>query len=264
MWSGESKIHWALALPLLEALILSHPSSASPAASCHRMDDSAPLLVQLPDPCLLAVLQCCASDLRSLLSAARAHSRLHQAAVVALSSISVGEITQQQQQVDGLLQYLSSHGQHVQSLDLVPGDAILYMRQLPRNLQLSSLALECMDLQLQPGGGFQGVVRPGVPLKKLQLIRCILLDGVQGLAAALSLLPGLQHLSIQYTANAIISMFPVRVLADFVSGLQKLTCLELAGMGQDGPDDPPALQALQCLTQLADLDLLPAVRQAWT
>jgi hypothetical protein len=57
----------------------------------HRMaiEESAPcLLLELPDPCLLAVLQCCAADdLRSLLCAATAHSRLHQAAFAALRSI---------------------------------------------------------------------------------------------------------------------------------------------------------------------------------
>jgi hypothetical protein len=51
--------------------------------------ESGPLLLQLPDTCLLAVLQCLAEDAASLCNAARVHSRLHQAAVVALSSISI-------------------------------------------------------------------------------------------------------------------------------------------------------------------------------
>jgi hypothetical protein len=46
------------------------------------------LLLALPDPCLLTVLQyCAADDQRGLCSAARAHSRLHQAAVEVLCSI---------------------------------------------------------------------------------------------------------------------------------------------------------------------------------
>jgi hypothetical protein len=46
------------------------------------------LLLALPDPCLVAVLRCCAADSQcSLFNAARAHSRLRQAAVLALRSI---------------------------------------------------------------------------------------------------------------------------------------------------------------------------------
>lgn len=59
-------------------------------------DESAPsLLLALPDACLLAVLQCCAANSqRSLFSAARAHSRLHQAAVLALHSVTATVNTQ--------------------------------------------------------------------------------------------------------------------------------------------------------------------------
>jgi hypothetical protein len=61
-----------------------------------RMDDDKSLLLALPDTCLLAVLQCCAADdQRSLFSAARAHGRLQQAAMVALHTISI--TTQDQQ-----------------------------------------------------------------------------------------------------------------------------------------------------------------------
>jgi hypothetical protein len=63
-------------------------------------------LLALPDPCLLAVLQCCAADdRRSLFSAARAHSRLHQAAVLALSSITA--VVSHQQQADSVLVYVN-------------------------------------------------------------------------------------------------------------------------------------------------------------
>ena len=64
------------------------------------------LLLALPDSCMLAVLQCLASDdQRSLFSAARANSRLHQAAVVALYSITARIFEQQQmdsQPLEGL------------------------------------------------------------------------------------------------------------------------------------------------------------------
>jgi hypothetical protein len=94
-------------------------------------------LHQLPDPCLLAVLQYCAQDLGSLFSAARAHSRLHQAAVEALRCISVHRLTQQR--VNQLMRYLSKHGQHVDSIDL---SAESFARkpcellQLPKHLKL--------------------------------------------------------------------------------------------------------------------------------
>jgi hypothetical protein len=156
-------------------------------------------LLQLPDPCLLAELQCCADDQRNLFNAARAHPRLQQSAVVALSSISV--TLKHQPQADGLLHYLSKHGQHVRKLNIT-GDYDQYiktisLRELPSNMQLDSLQLTSnLAVQLQPGSGFQGMVRPWLPLKQLKLSHCKVLDGREGLAAALGLLPGLQHLSI--------------------------------------------------------------------
>jgi hypothetical protein len=76
---------------------------------------SASTLLQLPDPCLLAVMHCMTDHHVSLFSAARAHSRLHQAAVLALSSIKV--VVKTQQQLDhSLLLYLGKHGQHVNNM----------------------------------------------------------------------------------------------------------------------------------------------------
>jgi hypothetical protein len=79
-----------------------------------------PVLLQLPDPCLLAVLHCCAADPGSLFSLARAHSRLRQAVAVAVNSISVTIKTsmRQQQQTDSLLLYLNNQGKHIGSLEL--------------------------------------------------------------------------------------------------------------------------------------------------
>ena len=79
------------------------------------MTDSVPQLLQLPDACLLAVLQCCADDPRSLFSAARAHSRLHQAAVLAASSVTV--VRNRQQRLDNVLLYLANNGEHVGSIE---------------------------------------------------------------------------------------------------------------------------------------------------
>jgi hypothetical protein len=125
--------------------------------------DSAPSLLVLPNLCLLAVLQILAADGNcSLFSAARAHSRLHQAAVLALCSIT-GKLTQQQQ-MDGVLQYLSKHGQHVDSIAIEGSDdGALTLRQLPSNLQLSSLQLAGLDVQLAQGDDFPAAISRQAP-----------------------------------------------------------------------------------------------------
>jgi hypothetical protein len=117
-----------------------------------------PCCLHLPDSCLLEMLRCCAAeDQRSLFNAARAHSRLHQAAVLALRSITAA--IPQQQQMDGVLLYLSKHGQHVDSIQMEgPKDCTVSMRQLPHSVQLGSLQLDRVGVQLQPGDGFEGVL----------------------------------------------------------------------------------------------------------
>ena len=147
-------------------------------------DEPFPLL-NLPDPCLLSVLQCCGDDLCSLFSIARAHSRLHNA-VAALHSFQVHVRStthmRPQQHVSSALLYLGKHGQHTRSLMLtsfVGFDLKPSVWQLPSGLQLTSLQLEGFRLQLQPGRGFQGVLgaAAGVAaLKQLRLSKCFLLD----------------------------------------------------------------------------------------
>jgi hypothetical protein len=104
------------------------------------------LLLALPDACLLAVLQCCAADdQRSLFCAARAHSRLHQVAVLAQRNITA--FITQQQHVDSVLLYLHNHGQHVDTIDLKTGlasAAKFKLRQLPPSMQLDKLCLDNM------------------------------------------------------------------------------------------------------------------------
>jgi hypothetical protein len=159
--------------------------------------DSAPLLLQLPDNCLLAVLQCLAEDATSLCSAARAHSRLHQAVVVALSSIS-RKLSTQEQVDHSLLPYLTKHGQHVGSIELSCDLRSITLHQLPPMLHLTSLQFYGFQLQLQAGNGLQGLLGcAGLPLKRLRLSCCKLIDGQKGLAAWLSRLPDLEHLSMQ-------------------------------------------------------------------
>jgi hypothetical protein len=221
----------------------------------------------LPDPCLLAVLQCCAADdQRSLFSAARAHSRLHQTAIAALHSISAA--VPEQQQVDSVLQYLDRHGSHVDSLKLRgPDEDELTLCQLPPSLQLHSLVLAQFHVRLLPGNGSQGVLGAAAdaaarapPLTQLQLNECTLLDGVKSLVAALRQLHALEHLSLYSISETPFGKwvcFPTGVLQQ----LQQLTYLELAYIALQGPDPAgPFLQPLTALTRLADLrlgDLVP-------
>jgi hypothetical protein len=63
------------------------------------------------------VLQfCAADDQRSVFNAARAHSKLHLAAVAAPRSITAE--CKKQKHVGSVLRYLKTHGQNVDSIDL--------------------------------------------------------------------------------------------------------------------------------------------------
>ena len=228
-------------------------------------------LLALPDTCLLAVLQCCAAeDHRSLFAAARAHSRLHQAAVLALRSITA--VITKQQQVDGVLLYLGTHSEHVDSMTVAhAGDGIVpeaeeyrtekfTLRQLPPN-QLTKLQLKMMDLQLQPGRGCEGVLGAAAKLaalKQLRIKHCSLVHDFhaprkEALAAALPLLPaGLEHLKIRCWVPGGCWVLHTGVL----QRLQQLTYLELVEIEVVAPDEAtPVLQPVQALTRLVDLRL---------
>ena len=200
-------------------------------------------LTDLPDPCLLEVLQCLADDntcnQQSLFRAARAHSRLHQAAVTVLRSVTAYVTTQQQ--LDGALLYLSRHAQHIDTIDIsghssyseycMKPYAELSLRQLPHNLQLTSLRLCKMCVQLQPGIGFPGVLQPLASLKQLDLDSCRLLDVV---TAPLQQLPaGLEHLKVSMVLGNRIQH--VRFPAEALHALQSLTCLQLDAVPLEGP-----------------------------
>jgi hypothetical protein len=207
-------------------------------------------------------MQCCADDIRSVLSAAMSHSRLQRAAVEALSSITTGRMEHEpfmdQARIDSLVLYLAKHGQHVRSLALCePGYGML-LHELPLSLtKLDSLRLSSLlSLQLQPGlGGTQGVLRAGFPLTRLELNRCGLIDGAQGLATALAQLPDLQHLGVASVYDVCGKRtFP----ADVLSRLTKLTSLQLQQVDcQDGDiiSSSDLSAPLQALTRLADLQL---------
>jgi hypothetical protein len=194
-------------------------------------------------------------DTRDLLRAATAHSRLQQAAVMALSNISAGRW--RKDQGESLLLYLAKHGQHVRSLALHGLYPAMQLLELPPSLtKLSSLQLEHMTLQLQPGlAGTQGVLRAGLPLTRLELSECGLLDGAQGLEAALAQLPDLQHLSIDSVRDEHDKgryLFPTAVL----SQLTNPTSLFLGVYGRDSSSDVRvALRSLRALTRLVGLEL---------
>jgi hypothetical protein len=210
-----------------------------------RMLRQESLLLALPEPCLLAVLQyCAADDQRSLFSAARAHSKLRQAAAAALRSITAD--VPQLQQAHSVKLYLRNHAQHVSIINLKASEAYpVCVRQFPPELQLKSLQLEWFHLQLLPGTplqvcnpllpepSFQGVLGDAArvaALTQLRLTDCDILDGISsGALAALSVLPtGLEHLSISriWYSGTFKAHFPAGVLPR----LQQLTYLELAGM----------------------------------
>jgi hypothetical protein len=234
----------------------------------------APTLLAIPEPCLLAVLQCCAAvDPRSLFNAARAHSRLYKA-VTSLQSITIKIAkhttrAQQQRQLNRALLYLSKHGKHIGSLILFgqQGNAAI-LRQLPPILQPTSLQLEGCCLQLQPSRsiwysrnfrGLLGAAAGVAALKQLQISNCSVVDGSTGLAAAVAELPaGLEQLGLNSVSfkDAGSACFPTAALQQ----LQQLTYLELVGVRFQSPDpEAQALEPLQALTRLGDVHIHPVL-----
>jgi hypothetical protein len=214
-------------------------------------------LSALPDPCLLAVLKfCAANDQRSVLSAARAHSRLHQAAVLALRSIKAD--ANRQEQVDSVLLYLGKHGQYVHSVSIEDErwhDPPLKLF-VPTGLTVQLRSWQMKNILLV-GKEFRRVLGP--TLKQLQLKDCgMRTDGtadatVKALAAALSQLVSLEHLCLtgsRQCAGSERLKFPTAVLQQ----LQQLTYLEFEYVNLLRFDDGSrALQSLQAFTGLQDL-----------
>jgi hypothetical protein len=230
-------------------------------------------------------MRCCADDPRTLFSAARAHSRLHRAAVLAASSFTA-EL--KNDQVHGMLAYLAKYGQRISSVALSGADYFraetpAILNQLPHDKlqKLESLALEELILQLQPRRGYKGVLQAGASLKKVQIHECQLLsslapdDEEKVLAAALLLLPQLEHLSINHLCTAsqgaygtfgAYSVFggfgfgaSFKFPGDVIKAMRQLTHLELSNCGlQNG------MQHLKGLTGLQDLRLCSVVKLSVT
>lgn len=167
-------------------------------------------LLQLPDECLQAVLRFHAHDPITLFSAARAHSRLQQAAAVVPKTLKMAicESSRAQQQINSLLTYSSRYVPHIRSVDISsvyrwswdmlcsPRKIEALVCELPAGLQLRSLRLEAAGVQLSPCGGLRGVLEGLTSLTLLQLLGCTLLEEVGCPTVPLEQLLTLQHLEV--------------------------------------------------------------------
>lgn len=243
-------------------IVMATEDTCSDVGDLPLAEDPFPLL-DLPDPCLLAVVRCC-EEPRTLRSAAMAHSRLRHAASIALSSSSA--CVHSQQQLGSLMQPLVNHPSHVGQLQVrgiglndqgryfVPG-CTLYISKLPANLRLHSLIItERINVQFHLAAATAGVLQPlRGSLTQLKLDTCALPDAGAGagLAAALAFLPKLQRLSVmphprRFSSSS--SPEDVKLPVRNLEPLQYLTCLELASVQVD-------LQHLTALTALQVLML---------
>jgi hypothetical protein len=162
--------------------------------------------------------------------------------VLSSCTISSKIYKQTRPKVNSLLLYLSRYGQHVSSLDVRhPGRwKRVTLHALPQGLQLDSLCLENMGLQLQAGNSRQGLLQSLAALTQLQLLECCLLDA-DGLAGALQQLPQLQHLKVVNMRRKVNSTYLHELFtlnSDALQQLQGLTYLELEGCSCD-VDLPP-------------------------
>jgi hypothetical protein len=176
--------------------------------------------------------------------------------VLAASTIKLHHMLLKPAMLNSMQLYLSNHAGHVRGIELhnllASYGQYPILQQLPHGKlqKLNSLSCKWMRLQLQPGGGFQGVLSAGAPLKQLKLHCCELLDNEDGLSAALSLLPDLQHLSLDLNSGSHANRH-LQLPSKALLGLSRLTYLEL----HQGLQDSDGFQQLRCLTCLQDLRL---------
>jgi hypothetical protein len=161
-----------------------------------------------------------------------------------------------QAQLDSILYYLGRQrtGQRIDSLRLrgIYGMG-LRLRWLPVHLQLHSLDIACMAVQLQPGNGFEGILRlQQQPLKKLRLVQVHIFDSHLTLPAGSSL----QHLEL----SPVLTAAPKPLLAvEQLQQQQQLTYLDLAGVPlQYSGQVSSSLQFVGVLDQLRDLRVMGA------
>lgn len=137
-----------------------------------------------------------------------------------------------------------------------------YLHGFPAGLQLSSLALYDMGVQLLPGGGMWGVLGEAVAasLTRLQLHRCTLVDHPLHVSAALQALPQLQHFELYmprlcsdvrtaFSANGVEPAFALP--NEVTQHLQHLTFLKLGHVHMQAL----GYMGLKLLTNLRDLQV---------
>jgi hypothetical protein len=154
-----------------------------------------------------------------------------------------------------LLLYLSRHGQHVSSLDVrhPSGWKRVSLQELPPGLQLDSLCLENMSMQLCAGSSRRGVLESLAALTQLQLLECCLTDDESTrLEGALQQLPTLRHLKVvcmRRKAGDKYSKDLFVVNSHVLQQLHGLTHLELehCDLNLAAPEPQPQLSNLQGL-----------------
>jgi len=226
------------------------------------------MLLQLPDHLLCHVLQQLRLDCQSVCSAARAHSRLHKAAVAAMSSI----CAKGKHAADSLQQYLTRHGDKVSNVSAqhvvfrvacYKEDLPQLRQQLPICNRLEVLSLQDCQVQLAASAtGRPGLLQAAPQLTKLHFQNCILHDTTVSLKAVLQQLPHLQHLAAAYS---VYGPFADGVL----QGLTGLTYLSLHGLtstccsasdrrshcGWSATSKPIQLEHIRSMKQLRGLKL---------
>jgi hypothetical protein len=145
-----------------------------------------------------------------------------------------------------LLLYLSRHGQHVSSLDVrhYSGWKRVGLHELPPGLQLNSLCLQNMSVQLRPGSNRRGVLEALTAITHLRLVDCCLLDA-DCLEGPLQQLPHLQHLQIACLRRKANDKYQNRLFvvnSEALQQLQGLTYLELEHCDVNLPTPEPQLQ----------------------
>lgn len=207
-------------------------------------------VLDLPSESLLALLSLC--DASTLNNVAQAHSKLQDPVAIVISKRSLTRPLTQLQ-INSRLLWLTNHSDLVSKLHLSGRSSYrtaVSLRELPSQLHLDSLSLNELQVQVQSGGGFAGVLHPGDPLKQLQLHDCTLLDGEDSLEAALAQLPQLQDLS---TARLeAMGMDRTQFPGVLLLSVPLLTRLELVYAYEVLPCSS-ALQHLPSLTALQDL-----------
>jgi hypothetical protein len=209
-------------------------------------------VLDLPSESLLALMSLC--DTCTLSNVAQAHSKLRQPAALVISKRSWNRPLTQQQ-INSRVLWLTNHSELVSKLHLSGRStyrSAVSLRELPAQLQLDSLSLHELHIQLQAGVGFAGVLHPGDPLKQLQLHDCMLQYGEDGLEAAFAQLPQLQDLS---TARLeAMGMDRTQFPGELLLSVPLLTRLELV-YAYDVLPCCSALQHLPSLTALQDLTI---------